>query len=70
MYVVKDDFPIDYEGILGTDFLTKQQAKCDHGRKKLRIGDVTLKLYPHQKMLLAARSETIVQAIIDRNSSV
>jgi len=24
MYVVKDDFPIDYEGILGIDFLTKQ----------------------------------------------
>jgi len=68
MYVVKDDFPIDYEGILGIDFLTKQQAKCDHGKKKLRIGDVTLKLHPHQKMLLAARSETIVQAITDKNS--
>jgi len=25
-------------------------------------------LHPHQKMLLAARSETIVQAITDRNS--
>jgi len=23
MHVVKDDFPIDYEGILGIDFLTK-----------------------------------------------
>jgi len=67
MYVVKDDF-IDYEGILGIDFLTKQQTKCDYGKKKLRIGDVTLKLHPHQKMLLAARSETIVQAITDRNS--
>jgi len=35
MYVVRDDFPID-EGILGIDFLTKQQTKCDHGKKKLR----------------------------------
>jgi len=35
MYVVKNDFPIDYERILGIDFLTKQQAKCDHGKKKL-----------------------------------
>jgi len=23
MYVVRDDFPIDYKGILGIDFLTK-----------------------------------------------
>jgi len=55
MYVIKDDFPIE-----GIDFLMKQQAKCDHGKKKLGISDVTLKIYPHQKMLLAAR-ETIVQ---------
>jgi len=32
-----------------------------------RIGDVTLKLHSHQKMLLAARSETIVQAITNKN---
>jgi len=67
MYVVKDDYPIDYKGILGIDFLRKQQAECDHRKKKLRIGDVTLKLHPHQKML-AARSGTIVQAITDKNS--
>jgi len=30
-YVVKDDFPIEYEGILGIDFLQKQKAKCDLG---------------------------------------
>jgi len=50
MYVVKDDFPIDYEGILRIDFLTKQQAECDHGKRKLRIDDMTLKLHPHQKI--------------------
>lgn len=49
MYVVKDDFPIDYEGILGIDFLKKQQAKCDHGRAQLRIGKVTHKLHPYKK---------------------
>jgi len=31
IYVVKDDFPIEYEGILGIDFLQKQKAKCDLG---------------------------------------
>ncbi|EGI58027.1 hypothetical protein G5I_13901, partial [Acromyrmex echinatior] len=24
MYIVKDDFPVDYKGILGIDFLQKQ----------------------------------------------
>jgi len=38
MHVVKDDFPIDYEGILGNDFLTKQRVKCDHGKGLVRIG--------------------------------
>jgi len=39
-YVVKDDFPIEYERILGIDFLRKQKAKCDLGKKQLRIGDI------------------------------
>jgi len=43
MHVVKDDFPTDYEGI---DFLTKQQAKCDHGKGQVRIGEVSFKLHP------------------------
>lgn len=42
MYVVKDDFPIDYEGILGIDFLKQQRAKCDHGKKQVRIGNAIL----------------------------
>jgi len=32
IYVVKN-FPIDYEGILRIDFLQKQQALCDLGKK-------------------------------------
>jgi len=67
MHVVKDDFPIDYEGILGIDFLTKQRAKCDHGRRQVRIGDETFKLHPFKKMTLTPHSETIVQAVANRN---
>jgi len=52
MHVVKDDFPIDYEGILGIDFLTKQRAKCDHGKRQIRISNVTFKLHPFKKMTL------------------
>jgi len=35
-YVVKDDFLIEYEEILEIDFLQKQKAKCDLGKKQLR----------------------------------
>jgi len=67
MHVVKDDFPIDYEGILEIDFLTKQRAKCDHGKGRVRIGDVSFKLHPFKKLILTPRSETIVQAVTNRN---
>jgi len=50
------------EGILGIDF-QKQQAMCDLDKKRLRIGDKTLKLQPYSKLILKPRSETIIQAI-------
>jgi len=40
--MVKDNFSIDYEGILRTDFLQKQQVKYG---QKIRIGNETLKLH-------------------------
>jgi len=58
MHVVKDDFPINYEGILGIDFLTKQRAKCN--QKDKYIGEVSFKLHPFKKVTLTPRSETIV----------
>jgi len=67
MHVVKDDFPIDYEGILGIDFLTKQRAKCDHEKRQVRIGEVSFKLHPVKKITLTPRNETIVQAVTNRN---
>jgi len=67
MHVVKDDFSIDYEGIFGIDFLTKQRAKCDHGKRRIRIGDVSFKLHLFKKVTLMPRSETIMQAVTNRN---
>jgi len=67
MHVVNDNFPIDYEGILGIDFLTKQRVTCDHGKRQVRISDVTFKLHPFRKVTLTSRSETIVQAVTNRN---
>ncbi|KAM0726180.1 Retrovirus-related Pol polyprotein from transposon 412 [Formica fusca] len=67
MYVVKDDFPIEYDGILGVDFLKKQGASCNYSKKQLRIGRNTLKLYPYQRTTLQPRSETIIQVATNKN---
>ncbi|KAL6263058.1 hypothetical protein P5V15_005855 [Pogonomyrmex californicus] len=67
MYVVKDDFPVAYEEILGIDFLKKHRAKCDHAKEILRIESVNLKLHPYKKYILTPCSETIVQAITSQN---
>lgn len=44
IYVMKDDFPIEYERILGIDFLKKQKTKCDHEKDQVRIGKTILPL--------------------------
>jgi len=59
-----NDFPIEYEGILGIDFLQKQKAKCDLGKKQLRIDDKIFKFRPYT-VILKPRSETVVRAITD-----
>ncbi|KAL6268001.1 hypothetical protein P5V15_001079 [Pogonomyrmex californicus] len=68
MYVIRDDFFINYEGILGFNFLNKQRAKCDHSKKQVHIGNITFKLYPlYKNTVLIPCSEIIIQAVTDRN---
>lgn len=67
MYVVKDDFPIEYDGILGVDFLKKQGAVCNYSTKQLRVGQNILKLYPYRRITLQPRSETIIQVATHEN---
>ncbi|XP_071574634.1 uncharacterized protein [Temnothorax nylanderi] len=67
MYVVRDDFPVDYEGILGIDFLKKHQAVPNHAENRLKIGAATFKLQPYRKFTLPPRSETIISAITNTN---
>jgi len=64
---VRDDFPIDYEGILEINFLQKYHAKCDLGRKQLLIGTIKFRLHPYTKFKLHPRSETIIPAVTDLN---
>ncbi|XP_071580550.1 uncharacterized protein [Temnothorax nylanderi] len=56
MYVVEDDFPIDYEGILGNDFLTKRKAVISHATKQVHIGRVTFKVRTYKKVDLPPRN--------------
>jgi len=58
---VKDDFPIEHEKILGIDFLQKQKAKCDFGKKQLRIYNEIFKLQPYTTIILKPCSETVVE---------
>jgi len=60
---VKNDFPIEYEGILGIDFLQKQKAKYDLGKKQFRIDDEIFKLRLYTTVILKPRSETVMRAI-------
>jgi len=59
--MAKEDFSI--KRILGIDFLQTHQAKCDLGKKQIRIGNGTFKLQPYVKIILKLRNKTISQAI-------
>ncbi len=67
LYVIKDDTPIEHDGILGIDFLQKHTVVCNYEKSELKIGDTTLKLYPYHKIILQPRSETIIKATTNKN---
>jgi len=63
MYIIAD-FPIDYEGILGVNFLRKHIVKCDYSNKLIKIRDSILKLYPYKIIRINSRCEAIIEATI------
>jgi len=67
VYVIKDDTPLEYDGIIGADFIRKNSVTCDYGTKRIRIGDTSFKLNPYKRVKLKSRSETIVQVIANVN---
>ncbi|KAL6416872.1 hypothetical protein ACFW04_014791 [Cataglyphis niger] len=66
-YVVRDDIPIEYEGILGIDFLRQHSVTCDYKYNRLKIGNAMLNLHPFYKIILKPRSETIIKARTNQN---
>ncbi|KAL6420402.1 hypothetical protein ACFW04_014529 [Cataglyphis niger] len=65
-YVIRDDIPIEYEGILGIDFLCQHSVTCDY-KNQLKIGNAMLNLHPFNKIILKPRSETIIKVRTDQN---
>lgn len=62
MYVIKDNVPIDYDGIIGVDFLQTHHAKCNYHKRRLIISGKSLPLFPYQTYEVPARWETIINA--------
>lgn len=65
IYVMRDDFLINYQSILGNDFIKKHNAKHDYKAGKLSLEKEALR--PYKNIELRLRSETIVEAIADSN---
>jgi len=66
-HVIKDDTPIEHDGILGIDFLRKHPVKCDFKRAELKIRNTVMKLHPFSKVIIKPRSETIIRAATNQN---
>ncbi|KAM0732490.1 Retrovirus-related Pol polyprotein from transposon 412 [Formica fusca] len=66
-YAVKDDIPIEYEGILGIDFLRQHSVSFNYKQNQLKIGEAVLKFHSFNKIILKPRSETIVKAATNQN---
>jgi len=68
IYIVKDENSMEYDGILGADFIRKNKISCNYGTKEVRIGSTSFKLFPYRRITLKPRCETIVQVIANRNT--
>ncbi|XP_020296184.1 uncharacterized protein LOC109861084 [Pseudomyrmex gracilis] len=67
IYVVRNDFPIKYQGILGSDFIRKYNAVHNYKEGRLKVGKDLMTLRPYESVVLQPKNETIVQAITDSN---
>lgn len=60
--------PVDYDGILGNDFIRQARASCNYATKQIIIGETRFKFYPYKQITLKPRSETIVKIVTDINT--
>lgn len=67
LYVMKDDSPFEYNGILGADFISTHIESRDYRNKQIKRGNTYFKLHPYRKITLPQRCETIVQVTDEQN---
>ncbi|KYN11735.1 hypothetical protein ALC57_16107 [Trachymyrmex cornetzi] len=67
VYVVRDDALMEYDGILGTDFIRRHKVVANYNTRRVSIGKAQFKLQPYIRIKLKPRSETIVQCIANKN---
>lgn len=67
IYILKNDFPIDYEEIIRVDFLQKYKVTCDYDQEQLQRIQYILKLLVYRALILKPWSETIIQVTTDSN---
>lgn len=65
--MVKDEVPIEYEGILGADFVRSHKVTCNYGTKQITIRKTRFNLFLYKRITLQPRSETIIQVAANRN---
>jgi len=56
IYIVKDENSMEYDGILGTDFIRKNKISCNYGTKEVRIGSTSFKLFLYRQITLKPRN--------------
>lgn len=68
MYIIRDELPIDYGGILGVDFLQTHHAYSDYRKSQLIVAGKPLQLLPYQTYTLPARSEVVISVTVNVNN--
>ncbi|KYN29966.1 hypothetical protein ALC57_00582 [Trachymyrmex cornetzi] len=63
----RDDAPMEYDGILGTDFIRRHKVVANYNTRCVSIGKAQFKLQPYIRIKLKPRSETVVQCTANKN---
>ncbi|KAL6256563.1 hypothetical protein P5V15_012672 [Pogonomyrmex californicus] len=61
VYIVRDNAPMEYDAILGADFIWKYIIAFNPKTNSVQFKNTKFKLYPYRRVTLGPRSETIVQ---------
>ncbi|KAL6262932.1 hypothetical protein P5V15_005720 [Pogonomyrmex californicus] len=67
VYIVRDNAPMEYDAILGADFIWKYIIAFNPKTNSVQFQNTKFRLYPYRRVTLRPRSETIVQVTTNQN---